>query len=333
MDTGKAGRGDQPGIQNLRMDVKDMLNYRKVLESKRTEAFDRGDTEKYARLSKQCDVMDMVFDTIYVATIEDQLPTFKALLGSDFDISSLKLALPEYKSAEIVDDTQVEIEFVDEKPVVEEVKTGKPKAKAKEIPEPQNYMDQIERLMSKNIADNILPAIKLYLENTGKELLPSDAYKEIKELLPNCRIPRVYDASLAYDFLHNGPLSVFSYVKKHMPELSETEVGRLVEMAVLNTITNEETPFTKAKELEDFLKSGFSRKQIKLWKEDPKKDEVVNLYVQKLSAESLSTLKLSQEEWYDKQVGRIIAAMSPSLRNGMEKKNGRKPYVENGYPC
>jgi len=103
----------------MRMDVKDMLNYRATLTSRRKEALAVKDMELYEKLSKALAITDMMLDTVWVATMEAEMPQFKALTGSDFDITSLKKALPAYSAEKIEDDTQVAITFVEEQPAID----------------------------------------------------------------------------------------------------------------------------------------------------------------------------------------------------------------------
>jgi hypothetical protein len=297
----------------LDMDLKDILSYRDILKERIEEARLSGKQRALNSLLNLKDTVDMVLDTAYFATLTGVAPEIAALTGADFSSEILRLAMPNKDLRELDAHTQIEIKFDDAEVVVEE--------QANPSPEDPEYIKTIKRLLSHSFTKNLHEAVALYIEGTGKDLLPADALTEIKDMLGYPRPFQTWDKHLAVQYRLVSPISAFGAVKKHVPTWSDTEISRICEDAIKRVIVSQETPFTEAKQLEDLISSGINKKQIQLWKQKPESLSVYETYFGKQKDDSVM----------DKELGRIVAVMTPSVRVHMEKKSGRKPYVEKGY--
>jgi len=324
----------------MRMDVKDMLNYRATLESRRKEALRSKDVELYEKLSKAVAVTDMMLDTVWVATMEAEMPKFKELTGGDFDITSLKLALPAYSNSKIEEDTQIDIAFVEDSDIIkkgagevevvpevvvttvietpkEEVVLG-PSAPAAAT---DDFMTIIEKLLSKGVTTNIPEAIKLYNKETGKTLPVSHAYMEIKSLLPNIGPIKSWDANIATQCANYGLFAAYKAVKKHFPGWNDIDVGTLVEDAVKRATADPK--LAKIKDtLEAFLAAELDRDTILSYKLNPAYQKIVEEFM----------APKAKKDNVANYVGFVACAINPKSRRHMEVSMGRKPYVEGGYP-
>jgi hypothetical protein len=324
-------------IIKQRMDTKDMLEYRKVIERKKDrEEQVHGMSEKFFRLQRQCDTMDTIFDAIYVATLEEVAPQFIALTAGDFDWDSMKIAIPETTTTEaIADDTQVVIQYVEEDVAApeKEVKTPKETLEANE----EDFMMEIKKLLSRSITSNIPAAVNLYNERTGKNLLPADAYLEIKDALPDLRLIPIWDMAVATAFRTRGAVAAYAQVKKHLPNWGDTEIGRICCDAVLRSITNANTTPAAAIDLQKILDATLSREDLFDLKLDAENERIL-LAMKEFEdkANGVTETKLFRkftEVEIRNGIGLIYSVMTPSKRVEFEKKNGRKPYVEKGYPA
>jgi hypothetical protein len=301
---------NKPSILDVRMDMYNMLEYRKVIQAKADKAYGTSNMGIYSRLQKQLDIMDMTFDAIWIATMTDMAPQLIALTGRDFDIPSLKLILPQLASTVIADDTQIQIQYVEETEIVEDTP----------VPPTSDFMKEVERLMSKDGMRNIPRAIKVYSAGIGKELYPADAYSEIKTAFPNIKPIQVWDAHIATQYRVNGPVAAYNAIKKWVPKLTDVEISRFCEDALKRTIVSPSTPFSTAKVIEELLTAGLDKGKMNLWK---KKEESRNVFESYYGKQDEKTLSHG--------LGRIIATMTPSIRVQIEQKHGRKPYMEQGY--
>jgi len=338
----------------LSMDTKDMLEYRKVLQQKCDKAFKSSGPldQKYLRLQKQLDIMDMVFDTIFVSTMNEVAPQFAVLTGGDFDIPSLKLAIGEFSSVGLTDDTQVKIDF---KADAEEVKSTATEAPVI-VPEASNpagdtadYVEELRKLLSRNLAKNIEPAIELYLKGTGKNILPADAWTEIKDMLPDNKLIPQWDIHIATQYRLDGPIAAFIAIKKWLPTWDAVEIGRIAEDTIKrilkDTVRNTPTAITQ---LRMQMEIPPTKDQKDVWSHNQQFQEAIKefLYAEhrmnigevikkaagKKAAEKAALIATAEKEIVLKEAKRLIACMTPSIRTGMERSYGRKPYVEKGYP-
>jgi hypothetical protein len=328
----------------LSMDTKDMLEYRKVLQQKCDKAHKEGKNELYLRLQKQLDIMDMVFDAVWISTINEVAPQFAALTAGDFDMPSLKIAIGEFSSVGLKDNTQVKIDFKADAEAVEvekvEVTTENSEAS---IPagDTVNYVEEIRKLLSRNVSKNMEHAIELYLKGTGKDILPADAWTEIKDMLPDNKIIPVWDIHIATQYRINNPLAAFLTLKKWVPTWDDVEIGRIAEDSIKRTMKDlvRNTP-QAIRQLEMMLEIEPTKDQKDLWIHNPQNREFLekllhidhNGPIAKTKAEKDAAIA-AEKKTIEKVAKRMIACMNPIVRAGMEKSYGRKPYVEKGYPA
>ena len=336
------------------MDTKDMLEYRKVLQQKCDKSLKTSGPQdsKYLRLQKQLDIMDMVFDTIFVATMNEVAPQFAALTGGDFDMPSLKLAIGEFSSADVKEDTQVALDFKaaaeDVEPIIEEVPVIVPEV-SKPAEDMADYVEEIRKMLSRSFAKNIEPAIELYLKGTGKKILPADAWTEIKDMLPDNKLMPQWDIHIATQYRLHGPIAAFMAIKKWLPSWDAVEIGRIAEDTIKrmlkDTVRNTPTAITQ---LRMQVETVPTKDQKDAWSNNPQFQETIKelLYAEhRMSigdaikkaagmkpAEKAAIIATAEKLIIVKEAKRMIACMSPTIRTGMEKSYGRKPYVEKGYP-
>jgi len=332
----------------LSMDTKDMLEYRKVLQQKCDKSLKTSGPQdsKYLRLQKQLDIMDMVFDTIFVATMNEVAPQFAALTGGDFDMPSLKLAIGEFSSADVKEDTQVALDFKaaaeDVEPIIEEVPVIVPEV-SKPAEDMADYVEEIRKMLSRSFAKNIEPAIELYLKGTGKKILPADAWTEIKDMLTGNKLIKGWDIYIANQFRMINPLAAFLSIKKWVPTWDDVEIGRIAEDALKRVLgdTEHNTP-SVLRQLEMMIETEPTKDQKDLWINNPQNQNALGLMlriehnqvVPKSVAEKETAAKIAlvEKKALEKAAKRMIACMNPVVRRDMEKSYGRKPYVEKGYP-
>ena len=331
--------------------MKDMLEYRKILERKRDKLLtDFGDQDaRYQRIQRQCDIMDVVFDTVWVASVLEVAPQFAALTGRDFDLPSLTLAIGEFSSATIKDDTQVKIDFkaaavdTEAEPVENKEVTTKTPEVSKPAEDVADFVVEIQKMLSKSFAKNIEPAIELYLKGTGKKILPADAWTEIKDLLTDNKLIKGWDIYVANQFRMANPLAAFLAIKKWVPTWNDVEIGRIAEDALKRVLADREhnTP-SVIKQLEMMMEMEPTKDQKDLWINNPQNKNALevllhinnNYPIAKSKAEKaeLEAALNADKKAFEKAAKRMIACMNPNVRLGMEKSYGRIPYVEKGYP-
>jgi len=297
-------------LLQMRMDVKDLLEYRKQLETKRTKLEKTGNLEKLARINKQCDVMDEVFEAVWAATMMEMVPEFRALTGGDFDIDTLKIALPQYASTNITETMPIEIRF-EEAEIVEHTP----------VQATSEFMKEIEKMLSRSFTKTIEPAIKVYLSGTGKSLPAAEAWKEIKDLLTNNKLIPTWDQHIATQYRMYGPVAAYNAVKKHLPKWDVIEIGHLVEDALTRAIHGDKCTEREAKHLRAILDQKLTRVGVQMYKED---EESI-----RIAREILG--QGTPQRTIEQQIGHIAYGLVPYNRELLEKKSPRKPYVEKGY--
>jgi hypothetical protein len=70
------------------------------------------------------------------------------------------------------------------------------------------------------------------------------------------------------------------------------------------------------------ISADLDTKKIKVWKKEPIARQIFKTYFGEIEEEAVVS----------RELGRIVAAMTPTVRVKMEKAD-RKPYVEMGYPA
>lgn len=296
------------------MDMNNMLEYRNILERKRDREFAmNGLCPSYRLAQRQCDVMDEVFGVVWMATMEEVVPNFRALTGKDFDSGSLKLALNEFNPQSMAEDTQVVITFVPETMEVEAAIPG--------VNDTQ-WTEEIRAMLSKNFSKNIEPAIKLYLQGTGKDILPADAWVEIKDMLPDNKVLPGWDIYIATQYRQFGPIAAFMAIKKWLPTWNDVEIGRLIEdtMKRMSADTVRNTP-AAISALRMLMEVPPTKDMKDMWAANPTNIELIK-----------NAFKLTDIASIKNVAKKVIAVSVPSIRRTIEKQQGtRIPYVEKGY--
>ena len=314
--------GERPRFM---MDIKDVMKYRDQLEIRIAA---ETNTNKRNKLIENKDVIDMVIDEAAFATLLAVAPEFKALTGRDFNTDILKLALPQARN--VTDDTQIEIEYTTEE---QPSKTKKIVVKKGDIPvaTKANYMEVIQEMLSRKFTERMPDAIKLYIEHAGREnLMPADAWTEIRDMITDSPIMPTWDKHISVQCRAKGPVFAFKSVAKHVPEFGDTEISRIVEDSLKRTIADPKTEASVRSDLERILGKRNDGLVSQLYKQD---EDCIFAVKQMLGFEATDILKPEDLKKVERTIGRIVTVMSPETRTLIERGQGRKPYVEKGYPA
>lgn len=281
-------------MSKLKFSIEQMFLYLDILREDEAAARKSGNQRKLDAVHLRIDSIKIMLDTALFNTVEEQAPYLK--INTDmFDMKALSKVLPGLNMSNLP--RELEIDFSDSVVVVENK-------------DPKSFLAE---MLSTNFVKKIQEAVDGYLQVTGKEMMPADAWIEIKSLLQDHPLIPRWDLHIANTFEEKGPLAAFAQIKKNLPTWGTGEISRVMEDAVRRTIINPKTPFSKAKYLEELIANPFPRANLLAW------------------AGNVDCLTPVADYVRIGDANLITAMMDPHKRGKIEGGLGRKPYVEKGY--
>jgi hypothetical protein len=293
-------------MEKLKFSIDHMFQYLQILQDDAATARERGQQKKLDAVLLRMDSIKVMLDTALFNTFEEQAPALKINMDM-FDMKALAKVLPGVNLKALPQ--TIEIDFRDSDS--EEV----------QVLSESDLVNKLNELLSSSFVSKIQPAVDLYLKETGKEIMPADAWIQVKDLLKEHRLIPRWDLFIAGTLEKDGPLAAYAQIKKNLPHWGDGEIARILEDAVKRTCVHPKTALSQARELQEIISNPFPRAKIKAWASAPNAIEVISKYVRPGAGQSVAASEASM----------IIAMMDPHKRDKIESGVGRKPYVEKGY--
>ena len=287
-------------MEKLKLGIDHMFQYLEILRADENSARESGNVKKLNAVLLRIDSIKIMLDTALFNTVEERAPELKVNMDM-FDMDALQKVLPGLNVKALPQ--VLEIDF-SEASSPEDANT--------------NIQVEISKLLETNFVKKVQDAVSLYISKSGKNMMPADAWIEIKNMLSSHRLIPRWDQHIANTYEEKGPLAAYAQIKKNLPNWSDNEISRVMEDAIRRTIVNPNVGFTQAKILEDLISIPMKRESIKMWSESDIAKEVVSKYVRPNAP--IGAIK--------SESARIIAMMDPHKREKMEKGLGRRAYVE-----
>ena len=291
-------------MKTFSMNVDHLFLYIAELKNDAEIARGMGRQKALDSILRKIDAAKIMLDTAFFNTVEENKEAIKIDL-SMFDLAALGKVFPGLNLKAL--DAQTAITFVE----AEEMSTPGPQ-------EP-SWMQDIRKLLSRNITKSIDPCIDIYIKNGNPNILPANAWLKVKELLGEHRLIHVWDKHIATQYRMFGPIQAFQAVKKHLPTWDVTQIGCLVEDSLRRTATAEGITPKEAGEIKYLLEAPYSKEYFEALRDEEKSKEIVRDILG----------DVSKEKMYG-AIQRIYTAMTPEARPSLEKKK-RAPYVEKAY--